>query len=128
MVTIICTLHTCKPHLPSSFIMQVACVESVDNEINKSFLRMRWLIVRYQHTLLHLFHSFKNLCTYFKRAITEKGLPHFIEYAFLTPLHCFITSFNGISEVRCTWKTCESVLWNLKEEYVMWCAGIHQLR
>ena len=41
MVTIICTLHTCKPHLPSSFIMQVACAESVDNEINKSFLRMR---------------------------------------------------------------------------------------
>jgi len=57
-VTIICTLRTCRPHLPSSFIMQVACVEYVDNEINKSFLRMRWLIMRYQHTLIHLCLSF----------------------------------------------------------------------
>ena len=41
MVTIICALRTCRPHLPSSFIMQVACVEYVDSKTNKSFLRMR---------------------------------------------------------------------------------------
>ena len=40
VVTIICTLHACRPHLSFSFIIQVACVEYVENEISKSFLRM----------------------------------------------------------------------------------------